>query len=241
MTFFSVNIIKESNLHRLHRVLNLSLHKVSLRRRNNTFVSYSVMLSLVLDLIMENQSMLNLPTYLTLFRIAAIPLIIIVFYLPWHWAHPLSSLIFIMAAFTDWLDGYLARNLSQITQFGAFLDPVADKLIVAVALVLVVSAVPGPFLAIPAAIIVGREVAISALREWMAEIGKRTSVAVSLVGKAKTLIQMAALAFLLWFCPEAVNGWIFIIGSVMLYIAAVLTLWSMVMYLKAAWPDLTLH
>lgn len=186
--------------------------------------------------------MLNIPNYLTFFRILAIPLIVIAFYLPWHLAHPLSSIIFILACLTDWLDGYLARNLSQTTQFGAFLDPVADKLMVVVVLVLVVSALPGPFLAVPAAIIVGREVVISALREWMAEIGKRTSVAVSLVGKAKTLIQMAALGFLLWYrpVPTTFNTTIFVIGSILLYLAAALTLWSMLMYLKAAWPDLTL-
>src|SRR5262249_3842593 len=145
--------------------------------------------------------MLNIPTILTLIRILAVPLVIVVFYLPFHWGHPVAAIIFALAAITDWLDGYLARNLSQTTRFGAFLDPVADKLMVAVALVIVVGENIVPYLAIPAAIIVGREVVISALREWMAEIGKRTSVAVSAVGKVKTVIQMVALVSLIYYQP----------------------------------------
>lgn len=181
--------------------------------------------------------MINFPTFLTLSRIIAIPLFVIIYYLPFTEAHLIAALIFTFAGLTDWLDGYLARNWSQTTPFGAFLDPVADKLMVAVALVLVVSEVGLAVLAIPAAIIVGREIVISALREWMAEIGKRTSVAVSLIGKVKTLIQMLALILLLLYEPGKLN--LLFVGCILLYIAAFLTLWSMTIYLKAAWSDLT--
>lgn len=183
--------------------------------------------------------MLNIPIILTLVRIIIIPLFVVVYYLPFRWGHLLAAALFGLAGLTDWLDGYLARNLSQTTRFGAFLDPVADKLMVAVGLVLVVGEVGMPFLAIPAAIIVGREIVISALREWMAEIGKRTSVAVSFVAKVKTLIQIAALILLLVYQPGMVT--ILLLGCGLLYLAAILTLWSMIMYMKAAWPDLTLH
>jgi CDP-diacylglycerol--glycerol-3-phosphate 3-phosphatidyltransferase len=183
--------------------------------------------------------MINLPNILTLIRILIIPLLVVMYYLPFWWGHIVAAILFTLAALTDWLDGYLARNLAQTTRFGAFLDPVADKLIVAVALVIVVGQVGVPFLAIPAAIIVGREIVISALREWMAEIGKRTSVAVNMVARFKTFIQMVAVALLLVYQPH----WdiILILGCSLLYIAAILTLWSMVMYLRAAWPDLTLR
>jgi CDP-diacylglycerol--glycerol-3-phosphate 3-phosphatidyltransferase len=182
---------------------------------------------------------LNLPNIITLFRILMIPLFVGVFYLPTPWAHQAAAIIFAIAAVTDWLDGYLARHWSQTTRFGAFLDPVADKLIVAVALVLVVGERTLPAITIPAAIIVGREIIISALREWMAELGKRMSVAVSLMGKFKTLMQMIALILLLVYTPQT-SKMIGIIGSLLLYLAAVLTLWSMILYLKVAWPDLTL-
>ena len=143
-----------------------------------------------------------------------------------------------LAALTDWFDGYLARKLGQSSPFGAFLDPVADKLIVAVALVMLVQANPKWWFVIPAAVIVGREIAISALREWMAEIGERTQVAVSFIGKIKTTAQMIALLLLLYRQPL----WGFPtneVGVLLLYVAAILTLWSMVMYLKAAWPMLS--
>lgn len=182
--------------------------------------------------------MINLPNILTLIRILAIPFFVVVYYLPFSWAHPLAAIIFALAGLTDWLDGYLARNLQLTTRFGAFLDPVADKLMVAVALVLVVGDIKTAYLAIPAAIIVGREIVISALREWMAEIGKRTSIAVTMIGKLKTLIQMAALVLLLTY--QAGLEKILIAGISLLYIAAILTLWSMVMYLRAAWSHLTL-
>lgn len=182
----------------------------------------------------------NIPNLLTLLRIALIPVLALVYYLPVPWAPAASALVFLLAAVTDWLDGYLARRLGQTSPFGAFLDPVADKLMVAVALVLLVQGDPDPYLALPAAVIIGREIAISALREWMAELGRRTHVAVSVIGKFKTAAQMVAIILLLFRAP--VFGIpVLPIGYVLLYLAAVLTLWSMVMYLKAAWPVLTTH
>ncbi len=132
----------------------------------------------------------NIPNILTLLRIVLIPVLVVVFYLPGPWSYQISALIFGVAAITDWLDGYLARRLQQTSPFGAFLDPVADKLMVAVALVLLVQDNPSELFAVPAAVIIGREIVISALREWMAEIGARTRVAVSIVGKVKTTLQM---------------------------------------------------
>lgn len=183
---------------------------------------------------------MNIPNILTLVRISLIPVFVMVYYLPLSWAHMASTLIFSLAAITDWLDGYLARNLKQTSLFGAFLDPVADKLMVAVALVLLVSDPHHSYIALPAAIIICREIAVSALREWMAELGKRTSVAVSLVGKLKTIFQMVALILLLLYTPAS-SFIIGIVGYFSLYTAACLTLWSMIMYLRAAWPDLTLR
>jgi CDP-diacylglycerol---glycerol-3-phosphate 3-phosphatidyltransferase len=181
---------------------------------------------------------MNIPNLLTLLRIVLIPIFVLVFYLPFQGSHIATAVIFALAGFTDWLDGYLARTLGQISRLGAFLDPVADKLIVAVALVLVVGEKGLPYLAVPAAVIVGREIVVSALREWMAEIGKRASVAVSWIGKIKTCMQMLALVFLLLYQPGTVL-WLGQIGYVLLYAAAALTLWSMLLYLKAAWSDLT--
>jgi CDP-diacylglycerol--glycerol-3-phosphate 3-phosphatidyltransferase/cardiolipin synthase len=181
---------------------------------------------------------LNLPNILTLLRIGLIPVFVMAFYLPFGLAHPATALIFGLAATTDWLDGYLARKLGQISALGTFLDPVADKLMVAVALVLLVQSHPTPWLAIPAAVIIGREIAISALREWMAELGKRTSVAVSVIGKFKTIAQMIAILLLLYRDP--IGGLpTTTAGFVLLYIAAALTLWSMVIYIRVAWPVLT--
>ena len=185
---------------------------------------------------------MNIPNSLTLLRIGLIPIFVLVFYLPFHWSNPLACLIFALAALTDLLDGYLARRLGQISKLGEFLDPVADKLMVAVALVLLVDVNPTPyasaFLALPAAVIIGREIVISALREWMAELGERTKVAVSTIGKIKTTAQMLALLLLLYHQPmgsfPTVDS-----GFVLLYVAAILTLWSMLVYLKAAWPILT--
>lgn len=180
---------------------------------------------------------MNIPNLLTLLRIALIPVLVLVFYLPIGWAREISAALFLLAAITDWLDGYLARRLEQSSPFGAFLDPVADKLMVAVALVLLVQDDPSPFLAVAAAIIIGREIAISALREWMAELGKRAHVAVSRVGKVKTTAQMVAILLLLYHDP-LLGLPIVDIGYVLLYLAAGLTLWSMFIYLRAAWPVL---
>lgn len=180
---------------------------------------------------------MNLANQLTLLRIFLIPLIVLVFYLPYDWRYPLASGIFCLAAVTDWLDGWVARKYDQSTPFGAFLDPVADKLMVAVALVLLVEVHATPWFAVPAIVIIGREIVISALREWMAELGKRASVAVSMIGKFKTAAQMSAIIVLLFDNPQAPT-WLTHIGYVLLYIAAILTLWSMVVYMKAAWPDL---
>ena len=180
---------------------------------------------------------MNLANQLTLFRILLIPLLVIVFYLPFAWKYWLAAAIFTVAAITDWLDGYVARKYDQATPFGAFLDPVADKLMVAVALVLLVGEHATPWFAVPAAVIVGREIVISALREWMAELGKRASVAVSMVGKVKTTLQMIALILLLAIDPTLYPNWT-LFGYATLYAAAVLTLWSMVIYLRAAWPEL---
>lgn len=181
---------------------------------------------------------LNVPNILTLTRIAVIPLFVVVFFLPFDWARPTLAAIFAIAAFTDWLDGYLARKLNQASRFGAFLDPVADKLMVAVTLILLVVADPSVWLALPAIVIIGREIAISALREWMAEIGERTQVAVSYIGKIKTAGQMLALLLLLYKEPLGEFP-TYEVGLVLLFIAVVLTLWSMVIYLNAAWPVLS--
>jgi len=180
---------------------------------------------------------LTLPTYLTFLRIALIPLLAVVFYLPWEYSHLVCTLIFLFAGFTDWLDGYLARKMSQETAFGAFLDPVADKLMVAFVLVLVVQSEASPYLAIPAAVIIGREITIASLREWMAEIGQRTKVKVSQLGKWKTTAQMAAVSLLLY-KDDLLGLPITSIGYWLLYLSAILTLWSMVNYLTAAFPSL---
>jgi len=184
---------------------------------------------------------------LTLVRILMIPLVVVLFYLPYSWSDPAAAIAFILAALTDWLDGYLARRLGQTSRLGAFLDPVADKLMVAVALVLLVSHRsqdlkfipfnPDLLITLTAIIIIGREITISALREWMAEVGARGKVAVSSVGKLKTIFQMTGLSMMLfrsdvWFVPA------YELGVYCLVAAAALTLWSMVLYLKAAWPDL---
>ncbi len=181
--------------------------------------------------------MWNIPNILTLLRIVLVPVFVLLFYLPIEWARFSCALVFSVAAVTDWLDGYLARKWGQVSPLGAFLDPVADKLMVAVSLLLLVQSEPTPALAIPAAVIIGREITISALREWMAEIGARAMVAVSMIGKFKTAVQMVAILLLiyaqpLWGIP------IYTVGFVLLYVAATLTLWSMVLYIRAAWPSL---
>lgn len=181
---------------------------------------------------------LTLPNTLTGFRILAIPLVVIAFYLPWELGRPLAAALFALAGITDWLDGYLARRLGQTSAFGAFLDPVADKLIVAVALIVLVQASPDVVLALVAAIIIGREITVSALREWMAELGARGKVAVSFFGKWKTTMQIIGITLMLYEAP-GVEQPVYEIGFVMLLLAAGITLWSMFDYLKAAWPLLS--
>jgi CDP-diacylglycerol--glycerol-3-phosphate 3-phosphatidyltransferase len=180
---------------------------------------------------------MNIPNLLTMLRVLLIPIFILLFYLPFSWSYFAASAVFAFASVTDWLDGYLARRLQQSTPFGAFLDPVADKLMVAVALVLLVEDHANLWMSLPAAIIIGREIVISALREWMAELGARAQVAVSSLGKWKTAAQMVALVTLLANPPQ-LTLWVGI-GYALLILAAGLTLWSMLQYLLAAWPHLS--
>ncbi len=187
----------------------------------------------------------NAPNVLTMLRIVLIPLFVVAYYWPRPWGRELATALFILAALTDWLDGYLARKLGQYSHFGAFLDPVADKLMVAAALVLLVSdpnvhAYLGDkkqLFDVAVIIILGREIAVSALREWMAEVGKRSHIQVALIGKIKTISQMVAIPFLLW-RHKIGSIPVFQIGEILLYVAAGLTLWSMIVYLRAAWPSL---
>jgi len=179
----------------------------------------------------------NLPNTLTWIRIAAIPLIVLLFYMPSHWADPAAGLMFAAAGITDSLDGYFARRLGQTSRLGAFLDPVADKLIVAVALVLLVSKDVRPLIVLTAAVIIGREITISALREWMAEIGQRRKVAVSVLGKYKTILQIVGLSMMLY-RQDLLGLPIYKLGVVLTEFAALATLFSMVAYLRAAWPEL---
>src|SRR5437899_9512831 len=179
----------------------------------------------------------NLPNTLTWTRIAAIPLIVVLFYMPYPWADPAAGLLFAAAGVTDSLDGYLARRLGQTSRLGAFLDPVADKLIVAVALVLLVSKDARALIVLTAAVIIGREITISALREWMAEIGQRRKVAVSQLGKYKTILQIIGLSMMLYRIP-LLGLPIYWLGVWMTMIAAAATLVSMVAYLRIAWPEL---
>ncbi|HAW92565.1 MULTISPECIES: CDP-diacylglycerol--glycerol-3-phosphate 3-phosphatidyltransferase [unclassified Arsukibacterium] len=183
--------------------------------------------------------MWNIPNLLTLFRLMLIPVFIFCFYSGWDHYRFWAALVFCLAAITDALDGYLARKLEQSTPFGAFLDPVADKVMVAVALVVLAIHEQSLWFSIPAIIIISREIAISALREWMAEIGKRANVAVSNLGKYKTIAQMLALIGLIWQPQFALLAWFTPVGYAMLYLATILTLWSMYQYLTAAWHDLS--
>ncbi len=193
---------------------------------------------------------LTLPTALTLLRILLIPVLVLVFYLPHGWTNFASAFVFALAAVTDWLDGWIARRFDMHSAFGAFLDPVADKLMVSTALFLIVQGHPTAWMALWAAVIVGREIAVSALREWMAEIGQRARVSVATVGKIKTVVQMVAVTCLLYSITPApanaarvhVEPWmgevVFHIGDWLLAAAALLTLWSGYEYLRAAWPSL---
>lgn len=178
---------------------------------------------------------LTAPTLLTLLRIVLIPVLVVTFYLPQSWSNDLTVAIFILAGVTDWADGYIARRFDMTSPFGAFLDPVADKLMVTVALVIIVQRHPDIVLALSAAVIIGRELSVSALREWMAELGERARVKVSKIGKLKTILQMVAIGFLLF----GEDLWLFPvleIGTWLLIVAAVLTIWSMIIYLRTAWP-----
>src|SRR5690606_1190619 len=189
---------------------------------------------------------LTVPTILTLLRIAMIPVLAVVFYLPYGWSNFATAAIFGLASLTDWLDGWIARRYGQYSAFGAFLDPVADKLMVSTALFLIVQGHPTAWMALWAAVIVGREIAVSALREWMAEVGQRKKVAVAARGKFKTSARVVALLCLLYAVsparPPHPQPWmgevIFHIGDWLLAAAALLTLWSGLGYLRAAWPSL---
>ena len=184
---------------------------------------------------------INLPTWLTLFRVLLLPVMVVVFYLPFRWSNLGAAAIFVIAGFTDWLDGFLARRMNLTSAFGAFLDPVADKLMVAVTLFLLVQSHPGGWqgvlLAVTASVIVGREISVSALREWMAQIGARSKVKVAFLGKLKTMAQMVALVVLLvQHDTESLAS--YNIGEALLVLAGILTIWSGVDYLRAAWPSL---
>lgn len=178
---------------------------------------------------------MNLPNILTLSRIVAIPVFVVAFYLPVSWSYYLCAGIFWVAAVTDWFDGYLARKWNQMTPFGAFLDPVADKLMVAISLAVIIEEFQSVWVTAPAMIIIGREIVVSALREWMAERGKRDNVKVGFIGKVKTMCQMSCIFFLL---IGALQTWSYWFGMLLMYVAAGLTLWSMLQYLIASWSDL---
>ena len=183
------------------------------------------------------KSHFNLPNTLTWLRILMIPGVVVLYYLPFWWAHPAAGIGFALAGITDTLDGYFARKLGLTSRLGAFLDPVADKLIVAAALVLIVSADSRWFVVIMAIVIIGREIAVSALREWMAEIGARGRIKVSQLAKYKTIMQITGLSMML-FHHRLLGIAIYKLGVVLTAIAAVLTLWSMILYLRLAWPEL---
>ncbi|MGO4700486.1 CDP-diacylglycerol--glycerol-3-phosphate 3-phosphatidyltransferase [Dyella sp. 2RAB6] len=186
---------------------------------------------------------INLPTWLTLFRVALLPVMVVVFYWQFPGHNITAAVVFVFAAITDWLDGYLARRLNLTSAFGAFLDPVADKLMVAVTLFLLVESHRGGWagvlMAVTAAVIVGREISVSALREWMAEIGMRAAVQVAFVGKLKTVMQMIALVVLIVQHEKSAEALrLYHIGEALLVVAGVLTIWSGLYYLRAAWPML---
>ena len=182
---------------------------------------------------------LNFAILLTLFRIAAIPIVVVLFYSPMEHARPIAAIFFGIAAVTDLLDGWVARRYAQTSKFGEFLDPVADKLMVAIVLVMLVQGDPDWYVDIIAMIIIGREITVSALREWMATIGERANVQVSWSGKIKTALQMFGIGFMVY-QNEFLGFDIYGIGFVLLVIAAGMTIWSMVVYLRAAWPFISL-
>lgn len=178
---------------------------------------------------------LNLANTLTLLRIAAIPVVVVCFYSPMEYARPIAAVVFGLAAITDWIDGWVARRFNQTSRFGEFLDPVADKLMVAIILVMLVQARAGWFEDIIAMIIIGREITIMALREWMATIGERANVKVDVTGKIKTTLQMFGIAFMVYE-NDFMGLPVYTIGFVLLVLAAIMTIWSMFIYLRAAWP-----
>ena len=180
---------------------------------------------------------MNLPNIITLARILLVPVFVVIYLWPGDRTYIIAATLFALAAATDWLDGYLARRLNQTTPFGAFLDPVADKLIVVSALTVLVAQHSTAWLTLPSLIIIGREIMISALREWMAEMNSSVTVAVSRLGKIKTSLQMVAIAVLLALPPNFDSVFI-VAGYSLLYVAAMMTLWSMSIYLQAAWPTL---
>lgn len=182
----------------------------------------------------------TVPTAITFFRVFLIPVFVVIFYLPYSWTNVLATAVFALASISDWLDGYLARSMQQESRFGAFLDPVADKLIVAVAIVLIVQQNPTIWVALPSLVIILREILVSALREWMAEIGDRGKVKVSWIGKLKTTVQLVSLLMLI-FAESFLGLPIFEIGLALFYLAAFLTVLSMVNYLRAAWPSMVKH
>ncbi|MEO6173296.1 MAG: CDP-diacylglycerol--glycerol-3-phosphate 3-phosphatidyltransferase [Arenimonas sp.] len=180
---------------------------------------------------------LTLPTMLTLFRIVLVPVLVIVFYWQHPWSNILACGVFVLGALTDWLDGWIARRYNMYSSFGAFLDPVADKLAVTFALFLVTQRHHTAWFALLSAVIVGREITISALREWMAQIGSHGLVKVAALGKIKTIVQMVAISFVLFY-EDLFGIPIFRIGEWLLAIAAALTLWSGFDYIRAAWPTM---
>ena len=186
---------------------------------------------------------LNTPNLLTLFRMALIPVVVVLYFMPIAGVY--VTAVFLLAGLTDWLDGYLARRLEQTSQFGEFLDPVADKLVVATVLVLLVSdgdvlarGVSQKLFIVAVVVIIGREIAVSALREWVAQSGARAGMAVSTLGKVKTTVQIIAIALLLY-SQDLVGFPTLLVGELMLYVASALTIWSMVGYLKSAWPAIS--
>jgi CDP-diacylglycerol--glycerol-3-phosphate 3-phosphatidyltransferase len=189
---------------------------------------------------------INLPTWLTLFRVLLLPVMVVVFYshdafpaMPLRAANLGAVIVFALAAVTDWLDGWIARSFHMESAFGAFLDPVADKLMMAVTLFVLVQSHPTALLAVTSAVIVGREIAVSALREWMAFVGEHARVKVQWIGKFKTVMQFIAILLLLWERDKDatfLRGWY--AGEVLLVIAAILTIWSGLAYMRAAWPVL---
>ena len=184
--------------------------------------------------------MWTVPNIITLFRVILIPVFVTVYFLDWRWAHEAGAFIFWLAAITDWFDGYLARKLQQSTPFGAFLDPVADKLIVGAALLMITHSYANLWITLPSIALLVREIYVSALREWMGQNGVREAVKVSFIGKAKTTAQMLALIGLLSGLETFMGFTIYwvTLGYILLYIAALLSLWSMLVYTRAAWQHL---